>query len=397
MMNPVKLTDDIFWIGVNDTSTKLFEGLWSIEKEGISYNSYLIKDEKSTLIDLCKDNKGELLIEHIKACIDPSQLHYLVINHMEPDHSGAIRQLLQIAPQITILGSAKTREMLEAFFGIREHVQVVTDGETIELGKHTLRLLSTPMVHWPETIMTFEEKSGILFSCDGFGGYGTLEKGIFDDEQDDLDYYIREALRYFSNIVCAFSKPVLKAAEKIGALNVKMVAPSHGLVWRANPQRILNLYIQWSEYAGGHAPRKVCLLYGSMYGNSARVVPGIEQALQKAGMEFSSFDVGETHISYILPALWESAGVVVCAPTYEGALFPSMEFVLEMAEKKRMNEKKAIYIGSYGWGGGAMRFITKQCEVLNWELLGNVEFKGQALPEDLGEIAALSTTLAQRL
>lgn len=396
-MNPVKLTDDIFWIGVNDTSTKLFEGLWSIEKEGISYNSYLIKDEKSTLIDLCKDIKGELLIEHIKACIDPSQLHYLVINHMEPDHSGAIMQLLEIAPQITILGSAKTREMLEAFFGIREHVQVITDGETISLGAHTLHFLSTPMVHWPETIMTFEEKNGILFSCDGFGGYGVLEKSIFDDEQDDLDYYVHEALRYFSNIVCAFSKPVLKAAEKITPLNVKMVAPSHGLVWRADPQRILNLYIQWSEYAGGHAPKRVCLLHGSMYGISARVIPSIEQGLKKVGIPFSSFDVGETHISYILPALWESAGVVICAPTYEGGLFPSMEFVLEMADKKRMSDKKAIYVGSYGWGGGAMRFINKQREVLNWDLLGKAEFKGQALPEDLEKIEALSTTLAKSL
>ncbi|NMB62949.1 MAG: FprA family A-type flavoprotein [Chloroflexi bacterium] len=396
-MDPVKLTNEIFWIGVNDTSTQLFEGLWAIEKEGISYNSYLIRDEKSTLIDLCKDIKGELLIEHIKACIDPNQLHYLVINHMEPDHSGAIMQLLEVAPQITILGSVKTREMLEAFFGIREHVQVVTDGDIISLGEHTLHFLSTPMVHWPETIMTFEEKNGILFSCDGFGGYGVLERSIFDDEQEDLDYYIREALRYFSNIVCAFSKPVLKAAEKIALLNVKMVAPSHGLVWRADPQRILNYYIQWSEYADGHAPKRVCLLHGSMYGISARVIPSIEQGLKKAGIDFSRIDIGETHISYILPALWESTGVVICAPTYEGALFPTMEFVLEMADKKRMSDKKVIYVGSYGWGGGAMRFIHKQSEILNWELLGNVEFKGQALSEDLEQIEALSIKLAKSL
>ncbi|RJQ40412.1 MAG: FprA family A-type flavoprotein [Anaerolineaceae bacterium] len=396
-MKPIALSDGIFWIGVNDTTTKLFEGLWSIEKEGISYNSYLIKDEKSALIDLSKSDTGDLLIENIKACIDPQQLTYLVVNHMEPDHSGAIRKLLKIAPHITILGNEKTREMLASFFGITEHIQTVTDGESIALGKHSLRFLSTPMVHWPETIMTYEETSGILFSCDGFGGYGKLENGIFDDQQSDLDFYEKESLRYFSNIVCAFSKPVLKAAEKIAALKVNMVAPSHGLVWRSKPARILDLYIQWSGYAGGNYPKKVCLLHASMYGNTARIVPVIEKSIQDAGYEFESMDVTQTHISSVLPALWKSAGVVICAPTYEGALFPTMEFVLEMADKKRMTNKKAIYIGSYGWGGGAMRFINKQCEILKWELLGNVEFKGQALDKDLQQIQSLTAELATSL
>ena len=394
-MKPVQLTDAIFWIGVNDTTTKLFEGLWSIEKEGISYNSYLIKDEHSALIDLCKDSSGDLLIENIKACIDPSQLTYLVINHMEPDHSGAIKRLLEIAPHLTLLGSQKTRDMLDAFFGIRKNVRVVEDGEILQLGKHTLHFLSTPMVHWPETIMTYEEKNGILFSCDGFGGYGKLEEGIFDDQQSDLAYFEKESLRYFSNIVCAFSKPVLKAAEKIAALPIKMVAPSHGLVWRKDPGRILDLYVQWSNYAGGNYPKKICLLHASMYGNSAKVVPIIEDTLHQANIAFESLDVTQTHISSILPALWSSAGVVICAPTYEGALFPTMEFVLEMADKKRMQDKKAIYIGSYGWGGGAMRFVHKQCELLKWQLLGDIEFKGQALEEDTQNIRALTDELTK--
>lgn len=397
MMKPTALSEGIFWIGVNDPTTPFFEGLWSIEKEGISYNSYLIKDEKSALIDLCKDNTGSLLMENIKACIDPHQLAYLVVNHMEPDHSGAIKELLEIAPQITILGSEKTRDMLASFFGVSDCFQAVSDNETITLGKHTLRFLSTPMVHWPETIMTYEETSGTLFSCDGFGGYGKLERGIFDDEQSDVDYFEQEALRYFSNIVCAFSKPVLKAAEKISALKVNMVAPAHGLVWRSNPAHILELYTQWSGYAGGNYPKKVCVLHASMYGNTDKVVPIVEKTLQDAGIEFESVDIQKTHISYILPKLWTSAGVAICAPTYEGALFPTMEFVLEMADKKRMTNKKAIYIGSYGWGGGAMRFINKQCEVLAWDLLGSVEFKGQAREADIHKIKALSEVLVEKL
>ncbi len=396
-MKPIALSDGIFWIGVNDTTTQLFEGLWSIEKEGISYNSYLIKDEKSTLVDLCKDSTGALLMENIKTCIDPRQLTYLVVNHMEPDHSGAIKELLEIAPQITILGSEKTRDMLAAFFGISDHVQTVSDGEIISLGKHSLRFLSTPMVHWPETIMTYEETSGTLFSCDGFGGYGKLEHGIFDDEQPDLDFFEKESLRYFSNIVCAFSKPVLKAAEKIATVKVNTVAPSHGLVWRSNPARILNLYIEWSGYAGGNYPQKVCLLHASMYGNTDGVVPVVEKTLRDAGLEIENLDVTQTHISYVLPKLWTSAGVVICAPTYEGALFPTMEFILEMADKKRMTHKKAIYIGSYGWGGGAMRFINKQCEILAWELLGKVEFKGQATEADIQQIREIAADLIEKL
>ncbi len=396
-MQPITLMDGITWIGVNDTQTSLFEGLWSIEKEGISYNSYLIKDDKSALIDLCKDTTGDLLIENIRACIDPTQLTYLVVNHMEPDHSGAIHKLLEIAPHIIILGSEKTKAMLATFFDIHENVQVVGDGEMLSLGKHTLRFISTPMVHWPETIMTYEESSGILFSCDGFGGYGKLEHGIFDDQQPDLEFFERESLRYFSNIVAAFSKPVLKAAEKISQLDVKMVAPSHGLIWRQKPQHILELYVQWSEMANGSQNNQICILYGSMYGNSAAVIPFIQQPLKQNGIPYTCFDVTQTHINYILPALLTSAGVVICAPTYEGGLFPTMEFVLEMVAKKRMHNKKAIYIGSYGWGGGAMRFIHKQCEDLRWKLLGNLEFQGQATASDLVEIGQLTAKLINEL
>jgi len=396
-MKPRAISQDIFWVDVNDTTTMLFEALWSIEKEGISYNSYLIKDEKSTLIDLCKDITTPQLIENIQTYIDPRQLTYVVINHMEPDHSGALKELLKLAPQITILGSEKTRDMLADFYDIHNNVRIVSDNENITLGKHTLRFLSTPMLHWPETIMTYEETSGTLFSCDGFGGYGKLENSIFDDEQPNIAFFEKEALRYFSNIVCAFSKSVLKASEKIQTLEVHAVAPSHGLVWRANPTHILDLYLQWASYADGNYPKMGCILSASMYGNTQKIVPTVEEVFQENNVEYTTIDVTQTQISYILPTLWSSAGVVVCAPTYEGALFPTMEHVLDMAYKKRMMHKKAIYIGSYGWGGGAMRFMHEQCETLKWQLLGDVEFKGQAREEDIEHIQALTQTLIKSL
>ncbi|HEY60419.1 MAG TPA: FprA family A-type flavoprotein [Anaerolineae bacterium] len=382
-MKPIPITDNIYWIGVNDEKTRLFEGLWPIEKEGISYNSYLIKDEKITLIDLCKDMMSDELIGNIRQLIDPTQISYLIVNHMEPDHSGAIKALLNAAPQLTIIGSQKTRKMLDDHFGITEGIQTVADGDTLSLGKHTLLFLSTPMVHWPETMMTFESSTKTLFPCDGFGGYGKLSEGIFDEDYDDLSFYESESLRYFSNIVCAFSKPVLNAAAKLEKLDIHIVAPSHGLIWRKDPQRILNLYVQWSQYAKGTAENGISLIYGSMYGNTQKMVEAVFEGVKQTGTQVKIFDITKTHISYILPALWTQRGVLIGAPTYEGSLFPTMRQVLEMALTKRIFHKKAAYFGSYGWSGGAIRYLKRQLEKLKWELTDTLDFMGQPTTEEL--------------
>lgn len=382
-MMPIKIHDDIFWIGVNDTHTKLFEGLWPIEKEGISYNSYLIKDDKNTLIDLCKEMQATELLDNIRSITNPADIDYLVVNHMEPDHSGAIEALLQAAPKLTILASPKAANMLEGFFGITERVRVVQDGETLTVGKHTLHFLATPMVHWPETMMTFEENNGVLFSCDGFGGYGRLEKGIFDSDHQNLGYYEQEALRYFANIVCAFSKPVLNAAQKLEGLAIQTVAPSHGIVWQKDPQRILELYVRWSQYAKGGAEKGITLVYGSMYGNTLKMAEAVFEGAASTGIPVQRFDITQTHISYILPWLWTQAGVLIGAPTYEGSLFPTMQQTLEMALTKRIFHKKAAYFGSYGWGGGAKRFINSIFEKLGWELSDTLDFLGRPTEADL--------------
>jgi len=185
-MQPVEIKPSIYWIGVNDRHTEFFEGLWSIRNEGISYNSYLIMDEKKVIIDLCNELSIDELFEQLRRFINPAELDYIVINHMEPDHSGGLKALLNVAPHIKLLGTSRTKEMLESFYGITENIQVVTDGEELDLGRHKLKFLSTPFVHWPETMMTYEMTEKIIFSCDGFGGYGTLNGSIFDDKAQDL-------------------------------------------------------------------------------------------------------------------------------------------------------------------------------------------------------------------
>jgi anaerobic nitric oxide reductase flavorubredoxin len=384
-MPAVEIKPDVYWIGVNDRTTDLFEGLWPITNEGVSYNSYLIDDEKKAIIDLTKSFKGDEYLNQIDELIDISKVDYVVVNHMEPDHSGILRTLKRIAPQVTLLGSAKTKEMLESFFSIKENVRVVNDGDTISLGKTTLKFFSTPFLHWPETMMTYEVSQNILFPCDAFGGYGAIRGAIFDDECRDFEFYEKEALRYYVNIVANFSARVLGAIEKLAGLPVDVIAPSHGLVWRKNPSRIVELYKKWAEYAKGQTEPGVTLVYGSMYGYTELMMNAVAQGISQADVPLEIFDAARTHVSYILPSLWTKSGVMIGASTYEVSLFPPVEDVLRMAAHKNIKNKKTAYFGSFGWSGGARRGLEKIIEPLKWDLGDVFEFKGYPKKEDLSK------------
>jgi flavorubredoxin len=396
-MPPIEIKPNIYWIGVNDRTTDLFEGLWPITQEGVSYNAYLIDDEKKAIVDLSKALKTDEFFGQIDQIIDISDLDYVIVNHMEPDHSGVLTTLRRIAPQATILGTEKTRAMLESFYGITEGVQVVQDGETLSLGEHTLKFVYTPFVHWPETMVTYETSKQILFSCDAFGSYGAFRGAIFDDECIDPAFYEREALRYYANIVAVFSRPVLKAIEKLADVPVSVIAPSHGLVWRKNPGHIVALYKKWAEYATGPTEAGVTLVYGSMYGNTEKMMNAVAQGISEEDVPVSIFDVTHTHVSYILPSLWTQRGVVVGAPTYEGSLFPPMVQVLEMAAVKKIQNKKVARFGSYGWSGGAQRRFESLIEPLKWELTGSFEFVGSPSEEDLKHGEAFGAQFARAI
>ena len=382
-MPAVEIKPDVYWIGVNDRTTDLFEGLWPITEEGVSYNAYLINDEKKAIVDLSKALKTDEFFDRIAEIVAVSEIDYVVINHMEPDHTGVLRTLRKIAPGATILGSAKTKKMLESFYGITEKVRVVEDGEALSLGRRTLQFFSTPFVHWPETMMTYETSHRILFSCDAFGSYGALRGAIFDDECKDLGFYQKEALRYYVNIVAKFSKPVLKAIGKLADVPVEIIAPSHGLIWRKNPRLIVDLYKKWAEYASGETEAGITLIYGSMYGNTETMMNAVAQGISRVGVPLEIFDAARTHVSYILPSLWTKAGVMVGAPTYEGTLFPPMAQVLEMATLKRVLNKKVAMFGSYGWSGGALKHLKKIIEPVRWEMVDSLEFVGKPTDEDL--------------
>jgi len=396
-MPAVSVKPGIYWIGVNDRTTDLFEGLWPITSEGVSYNAYVIDGEKKVLVDAAKDIKGDALLDQIAEVFDPALLDYIVVNHMEPDHTGVLRTLRRIAPDVTFLCTSRAVKMLESYYQVTDNVHVVEDGETLDLGSHQLQFHIAPMVHWPETMVTYETTQKVLFSCDAFGGYGALQGAIFDDQYAELEFYEREALRYYANIVALFPKPVVKAIDKLDGVPIDIVAPSHGLLWRKNPRRIIELYRKWADYALQGPDVGVTFLYGTMYGNTEKMVEAVAAGVARAGVPVDIFDVRHIHTSYILPSVYTRSGVLVGAPTYEGELFPPMAHVLDMLNRKRIQNRKVAYFGSFGWSGGARREIAQWAEKLKWELVESWEFPGGATYQDLHKAEELGYTFAQSL
>jgi anaerobic nitric oxide reductase flavorubredoxin len=400
-MTAIEVKSGIYWIGVNDRTTDLFEGLWPITSEGVSYNAYVIDDDKRVLIDLAKDFKSNALLDQIGEVVDPATLDYIVVNHMEPDHTGVMRSLRRIAPKAEIFCTQRAEAMLENYYGVTEGIHVVQDGETLELGAHTLEFVHAPMVHWPETMVTYETSEKVLFSCDAFGSYGALQGAVFDDQCTDQRFYEREALRYYANIVALFARPVIRAIDKLKDHEISVVAPSHGLIWRSDPMRIIELYRQWANYALEGPEVGVTLLYGTMYGNTEEMVDAVASGVVAAGVPVDIYDVRHIHASYILSSLYTQSGVLIGAPTYEGELFPPIAHVLDIARRKHIRDRKVAYFGSFGWSGGARREIASLAEQLKWELSESWEFPGAATHErraqgkELGYQFAMSLKTAE--
>ena len=265
MHNPIPVTGDIHWIGVNDRETDLFEAQWPLP-EGVSYNSYLIRAGKTALIDTVKKTHLTQFLKKLKSLVagGREKVDYLIINHMEPDHSGAVPVLKQLFPEMTIVGNKKTLELVKDFYGIEVGTMTIADGDVLDLGGHVLRFILTPMVHWPETMMTYDETSQVLFSGDAFGSFKTLDGGLFDDEIN-IARYDDEILRYFSNIVGKYSPMVQKAMARLQGIDIGVVASTHGPVWRKAPNYILDRYDLWSRYM---AEPGVVVAYASMYGST---------------------------------------------------------------------------------------------------------------------------------
>ncbi|HHW71583.1 MAG TPA: FprA family A-type flavoprotein [Clostridiales bacterium] len=388
-MNISEVTQDIYKLSVNIDDI-LFEGLWKIPS-GVSMNSYIIKGEKTAIIDGVGgwDGVPESLFELLEELqIDPASIEYLIINHMEPDHSGWIEAFKKLNPNFTIICSQKSADLLNAFYNHTENILIANDNFTLDLGNgHVLKFAEIPNVHWPDTITTFDTLTGTLFSCDAFGSFGKVDERGYDDmlTQEEIDFFEREAVRYYANIVAAFSLPVKKAIEKCSTLPIKIIAPGHGIVWRENPKKIIEDYVRYASYQQGPAKEEITLIWGSMYGMTKKAVDHAIDVLKKEGIKVHIHRVPETDWGTVLTSVWTSTGVVIAAPTYEYKLFPPMAAVLDEIGKKRAVNRKAFSFGSYGWSGGAQRELNAIMEKnrTNWDFLEPVEFNGAPREEDL--------------
>ncbi len=379
----------------------LFEGFWPIP-DGVTLNSYLVCGEKTALIDLTADWKEavDLLHEQLGEINKKGSIDYLVLNHLEPDHTGFLPEFVKENPDVQIFATAKGCKLIKDFLKVGTEIQVheVKTNDILDLGNdRVFTFCEIPNVHWPETMATYEKTSETLFTCDAFGGYGKTGERIFDDEftEKEHEFYEAESLRYYATIVASFSTFVTKAIEKIEktGVTIKVIAPSHGLVWRTNPEKVISRYKRYAEYnTTGTGEKEVCVISGSMYGNTRRaaesVVQGIKAAAKASGEEITVtvLPVPETDVSQVLAAAYKSKGLVISAPTYEYKLYPPMAYILDLFTRKHYNNKKVLRIGSWGWIGGAKKEYSERTASLRWDQMEQYEWQGIPGEKEFSEL-----------
>jgi flavorubredoxin len=393
-MLKVNLAENIYFLGYNDRRTHLFENIWPIP-HGISYNSYLLVDEKIALVDTVERSFIDEYLDNIEEIIGNRPVDYLIINHMEPDHSGALKAIVQKYPNITLVGNKKTFAFVESFYMTPENVLVVHDNHRLELGKFVIQFQTIPMVHWPETMVSYEETNKILFSGDAFGSYGTLDGGVFDDEIN-LEFYEIEVMRYFTNIVGKYCPHTQRAIQKLAPLDIKMIGATHGPVWRNDLGWILSKYNKWSSY---DLEKGVVIVYGSMYGNTQKMAEVIARRIAERGIKnIRVYDASKTHSSYIINDIFKYKGFIVGSAAYNNAMFPNVEILLSTIGHMAPKNHYLGIFGNYSWNGGGVKNLMTFAEDIKWELVYNpIEEKGALKPNNREELIKMADAMADKL
>lgn len=376
-MNIREFIPGVHYVGVNDRVTTLFEAMWPLPY-GVSYNSYLVcGSEKTALIDAVEAAGANDLFNHIHTAAPGAKIDYLVINHMEPDHSGAIPLVVQAFPDIKLVGNRQTMAMIKGFYHIDnpDNLLEVTDGATIDLGGRTLKFHLTPMVHWPETMMTWIEEDHVLFSGDAFGCFGALNGAVVDHEMN-TDVYFREMYRYYSNIVGKYGKAVIKAFDKLKPLRPKYICPTHGPVWHDEIARVGDIYSRLAQYKSEPG---VTIVYGSMYGNTAELAEMIASAIAARGVrDIKVHNASFASMSDMISDAFRYRGLIVGSPTYSLTLMPPVAQFLEAMVTREVKDKTFGLFGSFAWASSAPRAIKTYTDRLGWEVNAELEIKHSA-------------------
>ena len=390
-----KITQKVSYVGVNDLTTYKFENLWPLPT-GISYNSYLVKgDNKTALIDAVEDSCVHLLETKINAAIGSGAIDYLIVNHMEPDHSGGIPSLLALYPDLKVVGNRQTIAMLKGYYGIQDEKMIeIKENDTLDLGNATLRFLMTPMVHWPETMMTYLEEDNILFSGDAFGCFGALNGGVVDSEMD-TNCYFPEMYRYYSNIVGKYGKPVQMALKKTSTLDIKYLCSTHGPVWHERISEVVDLYNRLSLYEGEDG---VTIVYGSMYGNTAELAEVIASALNEKGVRtIRIHNVSKSEMSYVISDAFRYKGLIVGSPTYNGRMFPAIEEFMTAMESREIKNKVLATFGSFTWASAACKSMNECLQRMKLEAIETLDMKQGPDASDYDAAVLLANRVADAL
>jgi anaerobic nitric oxide reductase flavorubredoxin len=401
-MKKLKIADGIHLLTMN-VEDILFEGIWELAN-GVTLNSYIVQGDKAAIIDgvIGWDGVPETLYRSLEEIgVEPQKIDYLVVNHMEPDHSGWISNFRKIKDDFTIICTDKAAKMVASFYG-EDRIRIVKEGDTLDLGKgKVLSFHPLPNVHWPDTMFTYERETKTLFSCDMFGAFGRMGDHCFDDELslDESDFFESEGIRYYSNVMTTFTSSLRKAIEKAKALEINIIAPGHGPVYRKNPQKIISDYTRFSQYAEGAGKNEVTILWGSMYGMTAKAVDHVESILQREGVKYNKLELPLESDSEMVATVFKAAGIIIAAPTYEYKLFPPVAAALNEVGRKKITGKLAFRFGSYGWSGGAEKELNEIIErnKMKWDFIESVEFEGAPKQEDLRRVEAGVLALIEKM
>lgn len=395
MYNVRKVTEDIVWVGASDRRLALFENIFPIPR-GVSYNSYVLLDEKTVLLDTVDASVAGQFFENLEHALDGRKLDYLIVNHMEPDHCAMIGDLVRRYPEVQVVGNTKTFGMIKQFFGtdFAERAVTVKEGDTLATGAHTLHFVMAPMVHWPEVMVTYDEKDKVLFAADGFGTFGALNGNIFADEVDFDRDWLDDARRYYTNIVGKYGASVQALLKKASGLEIAVICPLHGPIWRENLGYILEKYQKWSTYEA--EDQAVVILYATMYGNTASAADALAGRLAAKGVKkIAVYDVSNTHVSELISEIFRASHVVFAAPTYNGGIYPVMENLLADMKALAVQNKTVALMENGTWAPmTAKQMREKLAELKNVTILDTqITIKSAMAPEQEGQLEALADAI----
>lgn len=396
MYNVRNVTKDIVWVGASDRRLALFENIFPIPR-GVSYNAYVLLDEKTVLLDTVDSGVAAQFFENLEYVLGERKLDYLIVNHMEPDHCAMIGDIVRRYPEVQLVGNAKTFGMMQQFFGTAFTEQAVTvkEGDTLCTGKHTLHFVMAPMVHWPEAMVTYDDADKVLFSADAFGTFGALNGNIFADEIDFDRDWLRDARRYYTNIVGKYGTSVQAVLKKAAGLEIAIICPLHGPIWRENLGYILEKYQKWSTYEAEDTA--VAILYASMYGNTASAADALAGCLAARGIKnIAVYDVSNVHVSELIGEIFRVSHLVFATPTYNGGIYPVMENLLSDMKALAVQKKTVALMENGTWASTtAKQMREKLSELKDVTVLDTqVSVKSAMRAEQREELEVLADAIA---